>query len=730
MTLTKLIPNGSRVNAGDLIAVFDSTQQIDQARDAQAKFDDLSHQVDQKRAQNRADSEKRAADLRQAEADLAKAEIELQKGSRPQRHIDRQKDEVKLQIARTHVESLKKSNAEHDKSDTAALRILELQRDRQKVMLERTQNNIAKLELRTPLAGMVAHQNLYRNNSMGHAQEGDQLYRGQPLVSIFDPSEMLVRCAVGEPDGAALTPGTRATVYFDAYPDLALPAHFEFASPVASSAFGSPIKSFTAVFKLDKTAPQLMPELSDAVVLAPLPKSRRGRQMSPRDPVPHASGAVSRLISTRFARALPRSPSRDSRTRIRLRWVSFLLFVAVVGGASAAIYRYRVALPAAVLPSAPARLGDFLVIVRCRGELKAERSVQVYTPMVPNLRISWMTPPGVNVKEGEPIVRFDSSSAEQTLMQKDAALRQAQATLDQALAQSHITTEQDKTDLADAGYTVERARLEASKQEVVSRLQGEESKIDWLRRRPAEREKVEEATVDLHGASDRAKIASLTRQRDQAQADVDITKARIAQMEITLSSPASSSSSPIYSQGWMNAGHPKVGDNVYAGMVLAEMRPTSPPWAHATPSVEEIDQAASPPIEVRVQIIDSLPELTLNAKIRQISLLAEASNEFPPVRSFRAYAAIPRPDPRLRPGMNGGGMDIIINRIPKALVSIPAKALFTHAGKPIVYIAEKGQYRAINVEVLARNPDEIAVKGIPDGAMVTLVDPGKKDAKK
>jgi HlyD family secretion protein len=266
MTLTKLIPNGSRVKDGDLIAVFDATQIQDQARDAQAKFEDLGHQVEQKRAQNRADAEKRVADLRQAEADLAKAEIELQKGP-VLSEIDRLKDEVKLQIAQVHVESLKKSNAAHDKSDEAALRILELQRDRQKVMLERMQSNLAKLELRTTLAGMVAHQNLFRNNSMGHAQEGDQLYRGQPIVSIFDPSEMQVRCAVGEPDGAALTAGTKAIVYFDAYPDLALPAHFEFASPVASSAFGSPIKSFTAVFKLDKTAAQLMPDLSAAVVI-------------------------------------------------------------------------------------------------------------------------------------------------------------------------------------------------------------------------------------------------------------------------------------------------------------------------------------------------------------------------------------------------------------------------------------------------------------------------------
>jgi HlyD family secretion protein len=266
MTLTKLIPNGSHVKEGDLIAVFDSTQQFDLARDANAKYEDLGHQVEQKLAQNRADAEKRTSELRQAEADLAKAEIELKKGP-VLAEIDRLKAEARAASARTHLESLKRSHDAHEKSDAAALRILELQRDRQKVTLDRTQNNIAKLEVKAKLAGVVAHQNLYRNNSMGHAQEGDQLYQGQAIVSIFDPSEMMVRCSVGEPDGAAIAHGSKATVYFDAYPELTLPATFEFASPVASSALGSPIKAFTAVFKLDKSDPRLMPDLSAAVVV-------------------------------------------------------------------------------------------------------------------------------------------------------------------------------------------------------------------------------------------------------------------------------------------------------------------------------------------------------------------------------------------------------------------------------------------------------------------------------
>jgi len=268
LTLTRLIPNGTHVEKGDLIAEFDPTQQIDNALAAKGKYEDLSHQVEQKSAQNHADQERRISDLTQAQGDLAKAKIELQKAP-ILAEIARLENEVKAEITRQHVESLTKSNVFHDQSDAAALRILELQRDRQKVNLDRTQVNIDRMQVRAQIAGMVAQQNVWRGNSNGHAQEGDQLYRGQALVSIFDPSQMLVRCSVGEPDRAALTPGTRAKVYFDAYPDLALAAHFEFASPMASSALGSPVKTFSAVFRLDKTDPRLTPDLSAAVVLEP-----------------------------------------------------------------------------------------------------------------------------------------------------------------------------------------------------------------------------------------------------------------------------------------------------------------------------------------------------------------------------------------------------------------------------------------------------------------------------
>jgi HlyD family secretion protein len=264
LTLVTMIRNGTLVKVGDMLAEFDPTQQADDARDARAKVEDLNHQIEQSRAQARADAAHRTSDLRQAEADLAKAEIDLRKGETLS-EIDRLKDEAKRDDAKARVESLKKSSHFHDVADASGLHILELQRDRQQVNLDRAQSNTEKLALRAPIAGMVAHENVWRNGSMGPMQEGDQAWPGQPLLRIFDPAEMFVNTFVSEPDGAILAPGTRAKVRLDAYPGAVFDAHLESASPAASSSLGSPLKTFAARFRLEQRDARLLPDLSAAV---------------------------------------------------------------------------------------------------------------------------------------------------------------------------------------------------------------------------------------------------------------------------------------------------------------------------------------------------------------------------------------------------------------------------------------------------------------------------------
>lgn len=264
LTLATLAENGATVAIGDSLATFDRANELKILRDAQTKFDDLEHQIEEKKAEHISNAEKRVADLQQAGADLKKAEIETRKGP-VLSAIEQEKNQAKVADAREHVASLQRSNQAHDLAEQAELRILELQRDRQKVAVQRQTRNAEKLLVKSPIRGMVALQNVWRNNSLGHAEEGDQLWPGSPLLRVFDPSAMDVEVSVGEPDGAVLVPGAKAIVHLDAFPDMKFTAHYSSASPVATSALGMSVKSFTARFRLDQSDPHLLPDLSAAV---------------------------------------------------------------------------------------------------------------------------------------------------------------------------------------------------------------------------------------------------------------------------------------------------------------------------------------------------------------------------------------------------------------------------------------------------------------------------------
>jgi HlyD family secretion protein len=408
------------------------------------------------------------------------------------------------------------------------------------------------------------------------------------------------------------------------------------------------------------------------------------------------------------------------------KWLARLLMLVVLAGAGFAVYRFRKVEAGTSLPSTTVRKGEFLVLVRCRGGLIADRSAGIYTPTVPNLRIAWLAPQGEFVNEGDVIVKFDSSTAQQQLMQKEAQLRQSDATLDQAAAQAKTTAQQDQTEFADARFAVERARVQASLAEIKSRIEGEQGKVDLG---IAEQKlKVQEATVALHDASSKSRIASLTRQRDQVKADVDITKSRIVQMALKAPSAGLLVFNMNYSGAIMSSdARPyKVGDNVSSGMALGQIPDLNSMALDAR--LEEADRGRVALGQDVVVRLDALPELSIPAKVSQVTALAELSLEYPYNRSFRASAAILKPDKRLRPDMVGG-MDIITRRIPDAL-SIPSKALFTRQGKPVVWVTQGGGYRAVEVQVLARNPDEVAISGVPAGSAITLVDPEKEVQKK
>jgi len=404
------------------------------------------------------------------------------------------------------------------------------------------------------------------------------------------------------------------------------------------------------------------------------------------------------------------------------RVVSMIVIAASVAVAVwVGIVQFKASAQRASFPLAPVRSGEFVAVIRARGQIQADRSVPVYAPLVQDLRIAWMAPVSERIEEGAPLVRFDSSTAERDLIQRRAAAERARASLAQAIAEAKSATEHDQHDLSDARLGVESAQLDTADSDFVARLDAERHRIDLGVARQKLRQL--EAEVAQRQASRESKLASLRRQLESAEAWVRLVEGQIERMDIRapLSGFAiySANRSSLAAQVSGSTQPYRVGDQVPAGMNLATIPDLSSLLIDA--SVEEIDRGRMRVGDEVIVRIDALPDASIPAKLTTISPLAEISIDSRG-REFHVYAALgSRADERVRPGMNGT-IDVVTKRIPAATI-VPAKALFTRRGKPTIYAVSANGFTPVEVEVLARNTDEVAVKGVSPGAQVAMVDP-------
>ncbi|PYV11441.1 MAG: hypothetical protein DMG23_04295 [Acidobacteria bacterium] len=159
---------------------------------------------------------------------------------------------------------------------------------------------------------------------------------------------------------------------------------------------------------------------------------------------------------------------------MRRRWLVIAVLVAVIGSVSLAAV--RLADPALRIPTAEVKRGEFVEYVQLRGELKALKSVTLSAPFnAGDLQIIEIVRNGAMVKKGDVVVQFDTTKIDQDLAQNRSAMKAAEAEIEQARAQARLKEEQDLTDLMKARYDLEEARLDASKQEILSMIEGEEA---------------------------------------------------------------------------------------------------------------------------------------------------------------------------------------------------------------------------------------------------------------
>jgi HlyD family secretion protein len=270
-TLLQLVPEGSLVKAGDVLARFDCS-----------------------------DIEREAVKVRQ---DLARAEAELDALENAELPLERQELDLKIQDLKAQVEADRQTLAdtrelvarklvprtELDQQDSrlaasgARLRQLEqraelMQRHLHPSRIAAARANVAAARrqeetiarqladsvIPAPAAGLVTYLPVHLGNEFRAVRVGDTLYANQPFMCIPDMSELVVHCYLPESELGLAQPGARAVVTPVAYPDCRLRAVVETVGAMAQSQPNQPAwrKYFRVTVRIEDRDPRLRPGMS------------------------------------------------------------------------------------------------------------------------------------------------------------------------------------------------------------------------------------------------------------------------------------------------------------------------------------------------------------------------------------------------------------------------------------------------------------------------------------
>ena len=410
------------------------------------------------------------------------------------------------------------------------------------------------------------------------------------------------------------------------------------------------------------------------------------------------------------------------RERLHQLWTrrkAMVIAVVVLAGCGVVLGAVRLSRRSPSVPTFLVKRGEFLDSLQFRGEVKALKSVTISAPAeVGDLQIIKLVPEGAAVKPGDVVVEFDKTKTEQDLAQYRSSLKSAEATIEQARAQARLAEEENKTAVLKARYDVEAAQLEASKQEIVSKIEGEKAKLSLADAEQKLREA--EAKQKSDQALNRATIESAEQTRDKASYDVERAERALARMSVR--APAAGTINIL--QHWVgsNMATYRTGDRAWAGAAIAELPDAS--TLRVSARVDETERgrlAAKLPCNVQ---LNAIPDRQFTGHIESISEIAtmDFSSGWPISRNFTLEIVLDQTDSRFKPGTTGQ-VTVVVDHVPNA-ISIPAQALFHKSGRTVAYVWDGSQFEEREVQVGRRNADKLLVTtGLDAGEQVALKEP-------
>lgn len=363
---------------------------------------------------------------------------------------------------------------------------------------------------------------------------------------------------------------------------------------------------------------------------------------------------------------------------------------------------------------------DLVLGVQVTGTLSAVQSVELGPPQVPNVwdvKIAFMAPEGMEVREGQPVLGFDTSDLENTLLEKIAERDSAQKELEKKQAELESVRGEDELRLAEAKAKARRAGLKVDvPAELVAAKELAEARadLDLAQREVSYLEK----RLALRVRESEAEISALRNKRDRAASRVREVEETIRQMVVT----APRSGTVVYrSDPRREREKKKIGDSAWRGEKIVEIPDLRNMRAQG--EIDEADAGRVAPGQPVTLRLDAHPDVIYTGRVHAVRGAVQKRSQGDPVKVVGLELALDRTDPqRMRPGMRFLGT-IELDRVPRALV-VPAGAVFNRPEGPVVYRRTRWGTEEVRPQLGRRNDRWVEiVGGVAEGDAIAMRDP-------
>jgi RND family efflux transporter MFP subunit len=273
-----------------------------------------------------------------------------------------------------------------------------------------------------------------------------------------------------------------------------------------------------------------------------------------------------------------------------------------------------------------------------------------------------------------------------------------------------------------ARYDVEAAKLEASKQEIVSKIEGEEANLKLA---DAE-QKLREAETKQKSDQTLNKATIESTEQASKKAAFDVARAERSLTLMTLRAPSSGTISLL--QHWTGSSDApwRPGDRTWPGAPIAILPDAT--TLRISSRVDETERGRLAPNQPVTVQLNSIPDRQFTGHVSQIGAIAsmDFTSGWPITRNFTLEIVLDQTDSRFKPGISGQ-VTVIVDRVPNA-ITIPAQAMFQKSGQNVAYVWRGTEFEERNIEVGRKSGDRIMVaSGVSAGDQVALRDPSVKE---